>query len=154
MSIKLVCPRHPLLKWMYQPRKALMYLCVRDVDFVSFYDMYRGVSHFSDSVVFFRTFPTVWYFFVLFRQCGIFSHFSDNVVFVRTFPTVWYFFPLFRQCGIFFAFFRQCGIFSYFSDSVVFFRTFPTVWYFFPLFRVWYFLFFILLNIFLWILIF
>jgi hypothetical protein len=38
----------------------------------SFYDFDIGIWNCSDSVVFFGTVPTVWYFMELFRQCGIF----------------------------------------------------------------------------------
>ena len=67
----------------------------------SFYDFDIEIWNCSDSVVFFGTVPTVWYFLDLFRQCGIFWNCSDSEVFFGTF--------------------RQCGIFWNCSDSVVFF---------------------------------
>jgi hypothetical protein len=90
----------------------------------------------------FETVPTVWYFSIGFWNC------SDSVVFF------YWFFKLFRQCGIFllvfetvptvvffywfFKLFRQCGIF------LLVFQTVPTVWYFLLVFQtvptVWYFL--------------
>jgi hypothetical protein len=52
-SIKLIYPRHFLLKCLYQVKKVKGHVCVGDIEFASYYD-------FS---IRFRT-PTVGYFFV------------------------------------------------------------------------------------------
>jgi len=69
------------------------YLCVRGIDFASFYDFSIGFWNCSDSVVFF------YWILELFRQCGIF------LLDFGTVPTVLYFSIGFWNC----------------SDSVVFF---------------------------------
>jgi hypothetical protein len=58
-----------------------MYLCAKVINFASFYDFTVRFWNCSDSVVFFGTVPTVWYFLELFRQCGICWNCSDSVVF-------------------------------------------------------------------------
>ena len=55
----------------------------------SFYDFDIGIWNCSDSVIFFGTVPTVWYFMELFRQCGIFLDLFRQCVLFRTVPTVW-----------------------------------------------------------------
>ena len=112
-------------------KSELSCICVRGIDFVSFYDFSIGLWPCSYSVVFFvflldcGPVPTVWYFLFFywivarFLQCGIFCFSiglwpcSYSVVFFvflldcGPFPTVWYFLffywivALFLQCGIF-----------------------------------------------------
>jgi hypothetical protein len=109
-------------------------MCVRGINFASFYDLFIGCWHCSDSVVLF------YWMLALFWQCGIFLldvgivltvwyffigywHCSDSVLFflldVGIVLTVWYFFycmlALFWQCAIFFIGCWHC------SDSVLFF---------------------------------
>ena len=98
-----------------QESEWLLYLCVSDIGFASFYDFSIGCWKCSDSVVFFvflldfGNVLTVWYFLFfywileMFWQCGIFCfsigcwNCSDSVVFFvflldfGTVPTVWYF---------------------------------------------------------------
>ena len=108
-------------------------MCVRGINFASFYDF-----------VYWMLAPTVWYFFywmlALFWQCGILFtgcwHCSDSVVFclldVGIVLTMWYFLIGCWHCSdsvVFFhwmlSLFWQCGIFS--LDVVIV----LTVWYFF-----------------------
>ena len=80
------------------------YLCIRDVDFASFYDFSVEFWECSNRVVFFGNVPTVWYFLGMFKPCGIFWECSNRVVFFGNVPTVWYFLGMFQPCGIFFVF--------------------------------------------------
>ena len=123
-----------------------MYLCVKSIDFTSFYHVYGILEMFKQ-----------WYFSAGFQNC------SDNVVFFfiillhfRTVPTLWYFLfhyqilELFRQCGIFLLDFRTVrSVWDFFYIFLLHFRTDPTVWCFlfyfsagFQNWTVWYFLFY------------
>jgi hypothetical protein len=74
-------------------KKPLHLIWLSDNDSVT---KYFGVFwNFSDSVVYFGTFPTVWCILELFQQCGIFRNCSDSVVYFETVPTAWYILKLF-----------------------------------------------------------
>jgi len=73
-----------------------MYMCVWGVDFVFFdwiLEPFQQCAIFwnrSNSVLYFRTVPTVCYILEPFQQCAIFRNRSNSVLYFRTVPTVCY----------------------------------------------------------------
>jgi hypothetical protein len=98
--------RHVTYCWSVCPKQgkwSVVYLCVRGIDFVSFYDFAIGFWNCSDSVVIWNCSDSV-----VFWNCSdsvVFWNCSDSVVFLE----------LFRQCGIL-ELFRQCGILELFRQ--------------------------------------
>jgi hypothetical protein len=134
--IKLVWPRHLLLKCLFQARKVSghVYVCYVYVYvcYVCLFSLCFYLLIFFFIV--FGTVSTVWYYlFYCFWNC-----FDSVVLFILLFLELFrqcgiiflLFLELFRQCGIIFLLFlelfRQCGIIFF-----IVFGTVSTVWYYF-----------------------